>query len=428
MIPLALGLLCCVPSQSASPAPGSQTALEFPYQRWEAAAGSRVGFAGESTLHDFSGEAARVTARLHADLNRLATTVGGEVSFLVKDLSTGKEDRDENMRGDLEAERFPSVVFRLDGLSGAWPASGAAQLDARGAFTIHGVERPRNFRADVERRAGGALRVRGGLKFLQTEHGIEPHSTLGLVRVHDEVSIWWDLNLQPVASPRVAAAAQDLEWFERVIVPDAAPAEEHGQGRLWTAESGALFELGPQWLLGPAHGAALPLEPRSGRALAAPPSAEAVLRETQERLAALEQRLAQMTEGQRAKAGPRMQEAVDRMRKVLAEAPAAGPARVELVGDETRILLGDAVWVRLEALAGSGTAASALAALPGLPEQVSVVLAGLRGAPRSAEVRALTTVGTRTLTLKLGAAVPATVPAWAMDPAAWASDARPAAQ
>lgn len=417
---LCLGLLALCPAV-ASTSSGQEPPAPpvFPYQRWEAAPGSRVGFAGDSTLHAFSGEATRLTAHLHADLARLAATAGGEVSFLVKDLTTGKADRDENMRGDLEAERFPSITFRLDGLAGEWGPAGATRFDARGAFTIHGVERARNFPVAIERSSAGGLAVRGELTFLQTEHGIEPHSTLGLVRVHDEVRIEWDLRLQPVPTRMLSAAAREIEWRERVLIPGAEPAEETGRGRLWTAETGVLLDVHTPWLMAPAQGQALRLDPRSGRALPPAPSAEDAMREAQERLAGLERRLAELPADQRAKAGPRLEQAIARLRESLAQAPAAGAARIERTGDRVRILLGEVAWVTLEGLAGEEATPSTLAALPELPVEVRRALAEVRGTPRSLECRTCSPAGTRALTLTFGPATPAVVPAWALDPAAW---------
>lgn len=392
-------------------------AAEFPYQRWSAAAESRVGFRGESTLHGFEGECSALVAGLHADLGDLARTAGGEVSFRVADLATGKEDRDENMRSDLEADRFPTIAFRLDHLEGVLSAAGAGEATASGVFLIHGVDRSRSFPAAIERLDGGRLRVRGELRFLQTEHGIEPHSTLGLVKVHDEVEVWFDLTLAPPPAAAREGSLRPVRARAETRVAGADPVQEEFAWRMWSAADAVLLDGGAEWWLAAETGARL--APAAGRRSAPAPDAEAAFVEARVRLAALESRLADLPAEQRARAGAKLEEAIARLRRALEQAPAEGEAEILRAGDDVEIRLGGRTWARLEGLAGSESLPTALAEMPHVPGAVRAALRGLRGVPRSAFLLTATESGSREWRLEFGDAAPARIPAWALDAAAW---------
>lgn len=408
---LALTTLLCAASL--------QEPVPFPYHRWEAAAGSRAGFEGDSTLHAFSGEAKPVQALLHADLTRLGATAGGDVWFLVKDLSTGKEDRDENMMGDLEAERFPRIRFRLDGLTGELGAAGSSSLDASGSFSIHGIEQPRLFPVTLERLADGALRVQGELKFLHTDHGIQPHSTFGLVKVHDEVNVWFDLTLQPVAGAPRSGTVAALSVKETVRIPGEPEKATESAWSLWSAGAEALLTSPGEWWLAGASGAVLRLDPRAGAPAAVLPPVEESFLAARARLTSLQEKLAAMAPEQRAKAGAKMEQTIARLEATLATAPAAGPAEVLRAEDRVEIRLGGVSWAVLEGLQGAARMPAALSALPELPAAVREALSGLEGTPGRAWLRTASPAGVREIEIHFGAPAAAAIPAWALEPKSW---------
>jgi polyisoprenoid-binding protein YceI len=397
----------------------AQDPIPFPYQRWEATAASRAGFEADSTLHAFTGETQRVQGLVHADLARLAETAGGSVWFLVKDLSTGKEDRDENMMGDLEAERFPRISFQLDGLTGSLAAAGVSALEASGSFTIHGMTQPRVFPVTLERVAGGGLHVRGELHFLQTDHGIEPHSTFGLVKVHDEVKVWFDLSLEPVAGASRTGSSAALSLSEVVHIPGEAERSSQSQATLWTAGTDALVVSSGGWWLAGKAGTALHLDPRAGRALAAAVPVEAAFAEAQTRLTSLKAKLAALAPEQRAKAGAKLEQTIARLEETLATAPAAGAAEIVRTEERIEIKLGSQTWAVLEGLSGEAQVPAALSAMPDLPASVRTALRSLSGTPNHAWIRVATPSGVRELDIRFAAPAPAAIPDWALDPKAW---------
>lgn len=409
IIPLAL-LLGAVPVQEPAP---------FPYQRWEAGTGSRAGFDADSTLHEFSGETQQVQAWVHADLSRLGETAGGEVWFLIKDLSTGKDDRDENMRGDLDAEHFPRIRFQLAGLTGSLTATGAATLEASGSFSIHGVERPRAFPVTLERLSSGGLQVRGDLRFLQTEHGIEPHSTFGLVKVHDEVKVWFDLTLQPVKSPSRSGSRAAVIVSEMVRIPGEPERLGKAQASLWTTDAEALLISPSEWWLAGATGSPLRMDPRAGAARAEAPAVETAFAEAQARLTSLKEKLAALSPDQQARAGAKLQQTIVRLEETLAAAPAAGEAEIVRGEERVEIKLGGKTWLVLEGLTGAARVPAALSAIPDLPTAVRKALQTLNGTPTRAWLRVATPSGVREIEMSFAAPAAALIPGWAVDPKAW---------
>lgn len=409
MILLLLPLL--LPAAQAQP-------IVFPYQRYQVVEGGRAGFRGESTLHEFGGEVKTLRATLHADLARLAQTAGGEVRFRVADLSTDDDDRDENMRADLEAERFPEIVFRLDRLDGGLSPDGGATLSAAGSFAIHGVERSRVFPVTIRSGAGGRLAIQGTLRFLQTDHGITPHSTFGLVKVHDEVEVWFDLELAPLASQVRDGACRAIQCEQLIRIPGADPQAASIVWRAWGADNALLLEAGEEWLLA-AERETLRVEPRAGARMDAAPDADQDFVAARERLAALESRLGSLSAEQRARAGVKLEEAIARLRETLATAPAPGAAELRENADVLEIVLGGRVWARLEGMSGDARVPAALAALPNLPASVRLVLRDLRGTPTRAMLLTASSAGSRELRMEFGPSLPCAVPSWVMDPKQW---------
>lgn len=408
MISLLSLLLLASPSQAA----------DFPYQRWIAADGSRVGFRGESTIHDFEGAAKTMSVALHADLARLRESAGGEISFLVKDLDSGSADRDENMRNDLEFGRFPIISFHLDRLEG--PSTGARTIAAAaaGTFSIHGVDRARTFPAMLELLPNGRLGVKGSVRFLQTEHGIEPHSTFGVVKVHDEVEVWFDLVLAPQAAALHEGTVRSVKITELTRIPGADEQRADRAGLLWLSGNAALLDTGDEWWLAQAQ-VATRMDPRAGLALPPAPELEAAFSEARDRLNALELRLQGLSAEQRARVGPKLTETIARLRETLTTAPAAGPASIRREGNRVEVVLGDHVWIQFEDLAGAAPLPVALSGMPELPSAVREALRTLRGVPRSAQIHLTTPAGVRELSLGFEPEAPCKIPAWALDAAQW---------
>lgn len=104
-----------------------------------------------------------------------------------------------NMRGPevLDVARFPTATCAIKSIRplDRQKAGEPGRYQFAGQFTLHGVTRPLEFTALVERtERAGVRHVRGTFSVLQTNFGITPYSALaGLVGVADELQIWGDL-------------------------------------------------------------------------------------------------------------------------------------------------------------------------------------------------------------------------------------------
>jgi len=85
----------------------------------------------------------------------------------------------------LAAEQHPEIVFEL---KSAEPGDDDGYV-ASGSFELRGVARQVKVPVVVERGDDGGLVVSGGFTVKQTDHGIEPASVAGVVKVADEVEV-----------------------------------------------------------------------------------------------------------------------------------------------------------------------------------------------------------------------------------------------
>lgn len=91
--------------------------------------------------------------------------------------------------GVLDAGRFPAIRFESRTVEHA-PGGG---LLVHGTLELHGRTTAHAVPVAVERRPDGAFRFTGRLAVKQTEHGIEPESVAGVVKVADAVTIRFDV-------------------------------------------------------------------------------------------------------------------------------------------------------------------------------------------------------------------------------------------
>lgn len=109
----------------------------------------------------------------------------------------GDEDRLELQRKMLDAEHLDAArhpEIRLD-LRATGP-SAEGRVTARGRLALHGVEREAELPLTVVREEG-RLRLDGHLRIRQTDFGMEPESTAGVVKVADEVDLYFEMTVRP---------------------------------------------------------------------------------------------------------------------------------------------------------------------------------------------------------------------------------------
>ncbi len=117
---------------------------------------------------------------------------GGEVVFDARRTETGNDDRNRKMhRKVLEIERYPTIVFIPERVSGRLPESGEGEIELTGNLTVHGAGHPVVVSARVTR-DGGQIHATGSLPIPYVKWGMKNPSVL-LLRVAKVLNVSLDV-------------------------------------------------------------------------------------------------------------------------------------------------------------------------------------------------------------------------------------------
>ena len=170
-------------------------------------AGTYIGFEADATLGRFEGRATRFAgwAEVHDTVNFAGTR--GHVEMDVASFKTGNGMRDGHLRGDMQADRHPRILFETDDVLTADIATidsllagvvrfsdsiPALRIIIEGRLSVRDSVRAVRIPARV-RMAGDTIRVRGRLATRFTALGMKPPSRiLGTVKVRDDIVLVFD--------------------------------------------------------------------------------------------------------------------------------------------------------------------------------------------------------------------------------------------
>jgi len=165
---------------------------------WDLVPGScRVGFDGTSTLHNFTARSDAVAGQFALHLNDLASGPSGALRVPVATLDSDNKARDEDMHALLSEGGHPDIACEILSCTTATAREdGGFDAQARVRFTIHGQSHELDvpLRLDFSRQR--LLHVKGEAKLLMSDFGVKVPSKLGVIKVEDAVTIWWDLYAQ----------------------------------------------------------------------------------------------------------------------------------------------------------------------------------------------------------------------------------------
>ena len=201
-------LFACAPLWAIVPAAHAQR----PVGAATLFAGS-LSFLAHATLGDFVGSTNTVTGALGG--GQAYDVIRGWVEFPVATLATGNRLRDRDLRGSLEAVRYPTIRFEMTGATIAVPAAGlrdSALLLLRGSLSIHGVTRAIGVPAQVVR-TSDTIHVRAVFPLDLGDYRIGGLAKMGgILRVRHDVEIRVDLHfversslVDDAAAPSTAA-------------------------------------------------------------------------------------------------------------------------------------------------------------------------------------------------------------------------------
>ena len=169
-------------------------------QQYTMAGGAAVGritISGGSTLRDWSCDVSRFDATVRSPVAGEALTLpsGRErATFLVpvNGIDCRNRTMNSHLREALHGERHPEIRFELTG----YTLGAGSTLSALGNLTIAGRTTPVAVEAAWSM-SGANLRVQGSRTLRMTELGVQPPTLmLGTLKVHDEITIAFDLVIQ----------------------------------------------------------------------------------------------------------------------------------------------------------------------------------------------------------------------------------------
>jgi polyisoprenoid-binding protein YceI len=150
---------------------------------------------GTSTLHDWEMVSSEATGEgiLVIQDGKLQQVQGLKVSMPAESIKSGKKAMDKNTYAALNTKKHSDVKFELSDISKA----GADTWTAKGNFTIAGVTKPVSFEVKGTQ-VGENYRFEGAYPFKLTDYSIDPPTALlGTVKTGNEVSIHFNIHLQP---------------------------------------------------------------------------------------------------------------------------------------------------------------------------------------------------------------------------------------
>jgi polyisoprenoid-binding protein YceI len=153
-----------------------------------------AGFDATSTLHDFRGWTTGVSGEIRFDPRRLEETATATFVVDARSLDTGDQDRDLEMHRDhLRSGTYPELKFTLSRFNRADPARTDGAFFLKGDLEIRGTSVPIEGPGTFEIRPDGYLHVKGEFRARMSQFGIAPPVTALIIRVGDEVTLWFEL-------------------------------------------------------------------------------------------------------------------------------------------------------------------------------------------------------------------------------------------
>lgn len=128
-----------------------------------------------------------------------------ELAIPVASLDCGRDRMNRDLTEAMQADAYPFIYYRLDAAHAEGGTVGdGLRVTAHGRLTIAGTTRPFELTVLAERLGDGHYRARGHQTVAMSDFGIDPPSALlGLVQVHDEIVVRFDV---VATSNRVPAA------------------------------------------------------------------------------------------------------------------------------------------------------------------------------------------------------------------------------
>ena len=157
------------------------------------------GFDGTSPVLDFSGWTRSIAGELTYEKGRLAETAKGHVTADPATLDTGDAARDREIREKiLETAKYPEMNFDVSTLE----MTGVDTMNMSGTMEIHGRTRIVTIPCRIRLRRDGYAWMKGEIRVNMSAFGIKPPVKLAVIKVADEIRIWFEIWAEPVREPK----------------------------------------------------------------------------------------------------------------------------------------------------------------------------------------------------------------------------------
>jgi polyisoprenoid-binding protein YceI len=164
---------------------------------WKLVAGHcRVGFDGTSTIHNFTARSDAVEGSFRLRFKDPRDGAAGEIRVRVATLDSDNDGRDEEIHRQLAGERgkAPEITCEILSITAAPGQEGDKRAArARVRFGIRGQTHEVDVPLSLEFTARRLLHIQGEATLNMSDYGIHPKAKLGLIKVEDAVTAWWDL-------------------------------------------------------------------------------------------------------------------------------------------------------------------------------------------------------------------------------------------
>jgi polyisoprenoid-binding protein YceI len=170
----------------------AQTATGRPIPPGTAAEGT-LSFDGRANVGDFTGTTSTLSGAMTGGADLAA--VRGWVEAPVATLKTGKDRRDRDLLKSMEADKYPTIRFDLEGVSAAAPAD-SLPVTLKGRLTIHGVAREVELPGSLVLTTDRA-RVHADFPLNLKDYKIGGLSKMmGMLRMYEDIKVHVDVTFQ----------------------------------------------------------------------------------------------------------------------------------------------------------------------------------------------------------------------------------------
>lgn len=155
---------------------------------------SSIEINGTSNLHDWKSKTSQVRGNMvFADNNQLKSL---SVEIPVKSIKSGEKLMDSKTYETLNADKNPSITFRMTEVAGIQRNGNDLQITVNGNLSIAGSTRKVQLKASGKTNSNGVYTFSGSINLKMTDFGMKPPTALlGTMKVGDQVKLVFDVTL-----------------------------------------------------------------------------------------------------------------------------------------------------------------------------------------------------------------------------------------